>query len=48
VYTGVCDYRYLSCKYGAEKANGYLTKFQEAVDHLREMADILINKRLIC
>jgi hypothetical protein len=31
-----------------EKANDYLPKFQQAVDHLREMAEILINKRLIC
>ena len=41
-------FRYLSCKHGQDKAKEYLPKFQEAVNDLREMAEILINKRLIC
>jgi hypothetical protein len=41
-------YRYLNNKYSQDVAQNYFQKFVQAKSSLVEMADILINKRLIC
>jgi len=41
-------YRYLKSKYSVKEADDYLQKFIDAVSNLRELADILVNKRILC
>jgi len=41
-------HRYLLDKLGSEAASEAFPKFVECLNHLNEMADILVNKRLIC
>ena len=41
-------FRYLLQSKGKEKTAEFFIKYEEALEKLHEMAEILINKRLIC